>query len=365
MCISHWKNQSLSQISYPGSALVGCWEITQPASNMKSFPKLLKHQFSWNYQFLKAWGIKFFPVPLQQYKNYQKSEPVPGTWWGTVLPAPLGHSFHTNSCIFMSLSLPAEFSQWCLAEPEIWELPQSYPRRCIHRPVTGEWDPWGSPLAGSKLSLALVLSSCGFWPAEIEDRESPTSLNLFCFEVGQEAPKCPRSPMQVFPASHSSLVTSTRLEKILFSALTLSKSMFGQLWEEPEVGMAAEDGPCGMRKWLCAHQTLHGAWFGFPHGLTGISYPLTFVPLPCVFTWQLLIHTQFLSASPKLQRHRKAEALGNVCVVPCPSAFSSINLLAHNLTLTGSEIPWWGSPARAGVFSSSLLTRVKLSPPAK
>lgn len=193
MCISHWKNQSLSQFSYPGSALVGCWEITQPASNMKSFPKLLKHQFSWNYQFLKAWGIKFFPVPLKQYKNYQKSEPVPGTWWGTVLPAPLGHSFHTN-CIFMSLSLPAEFSQWCLAEPEIWELPQSYPRRCIHRPVTGEWDPRGSPLAGSKLSLALVLSSSGFWPAETEDRESPTSLDLLCFWSWPGSSKVSKKP---------------------------------------------------------------------------------------------------------------------------------------------------------------------------
>lgn len=96
----------------------------------------------------------------------------------------------------MSVTPPPELphSEWCLAEPQIWELLWSYPSRCIHRAVIGKWGPWQSPLAGPKLSLASVLTSCGLWLAEDEDRESALSLIFLRFfklarklQSGQEA----------------------------------------------------------------------------------------------------------------------------------------------------------------------------------
>lgn len=98
-----------------------------------------------------------------------------------------------------NLGTPAEFSQ------------EMHSRSCYL-----EWDPWWSSLAGSRLSLALVLNFCGLSPAEVEDTESPMSLGFLCFELSQKALNCPKSYVQVFPVSHSSLVTSTCLGKSFF-----------------------------------------------------------------------------------------------------------------------------------------------------
>lgn len=235
----------------------------------------------------------------------------------------------------MSFTLPTVVFGWA------WNLgtPTELSRRCIHKAFTWNGTHGGFPWLGPS-SLCLWSWILVAFDLQKLRTESPMSLDILCFWTQPESSKVSKKPCAgfsslSFPTGHYHLPG-----KIPFSADTLSKSMFGQLWEEPEVGMAAEDGPLWNEEVALStlNPSLNLVWIS---SWTQRDLIPSHLHAP---TLQVLIHIQFLSASSK-----KCWSSGSVCIVPCPSGFSSIDLLAHNLTLTGSEIPWCGSqPAGMG-----------------
>lgn len=172
----------------------------------------------------------------------------------------------------------------------------------------------------------------------------------FAFELSQKSSKVPKKPRAGFSSLYSSLVTSTCLGKSPFlQTLCQSLDNFGR---SQRLGWQQRRGPV---KWgRSSVHTKHFMELGLDFLMDSKGFN-TFTPLcpslACVFTWQLLIHTQlqFLSASFKTAETQKCSSSGSVLCCTLSFWLQLHKLLAHNLTLGGGEIPWCGSqPAGMG-----------------
>lgn len=153
--------------------------------------------------------------------------------------------------------------------------------------------------------------------------------------------------MQVFPVSHSSLVTSTCLGKSPFLQTLCQSQILGSFGRSQRSGWQQRMGPV---EWgsSSAH-TKHLMELGLDFLMDSKGFN-TFTS-SCPSLAALLVcspgSSSFIPAYFCILQNRRDTKM--LKLWECLCCTLSINLLAHNLTLTGSEIPWCGSqPAGLG-----------------